>query len=95
MNKEEMKAKFEKNVEYLQRNIPPDDIYLFTEQTFMAALFFLQKWSAWVDILEECKDPITRKWVTNIMGLLHCRENEVDLTLDLDMKSLEPNEDNS
>ena len=42
MNKEEIRKKFEENVAYLQRNIPPDDIYLFTEQTFMAALFFLQ-----------------------------------------------------
>ena len=90
MTKEELKANFEKNVDYLRRNIPPDDIYLFTEQTFMAALFFLKKWSDCINITEEIeKDFISRKWVANIMGLLHCRNNNIDLTLDLDLKSIE------
>lgn len=90
MNKEELKLKFEKNVEFLKRNVPPDDIYLFAEQTFMATLFFLHKWSEWVDINEEClKDPVAKKWVTNIVGLQMCKDKEQDVNLDLDMKSIE------
>ncbi len=93
MNKEEIRAKFEKNVEYLSKNIPPDDIYIFTEQTIMAALFFMHKWTEWVDLVDEChKDPIARKWVNNILGLVHCRDNNVDINIDLDMKSLYPYE---
>ncbi len=96
MNKEEMKEKFEKNVAFLKRNIPPDDIYMFAEQTFMAALFFIYKWSDWVDINEECKDdPVARKWVANIIGLQRCKDQELDIDLDLDFKSVESNEDSS
>ncbi len=89
MDKEELKIKFEKSVEYLKRNIPPDDIYLFTEQTFMATLFFLYKWSEWVDINEECsKCPVTRKWVNNIIGFQISKDKEIDIQLDLDLGSI-------
>jgi len=90
LNKEEMKKRFYKNVEYLQRNIPPDDIYLFTEQTFMAAIFFLKKWAEHADIDQECADdPIARKWVLNIIGLYKLRATGQDVDLDLNMDSIE------
>lgn len=90
MNQEEMKERFYKNVAYLQKNIPPDDIYLFSEQTFMASLFFLKKWSEWVSINEEMeKCPITRKWVMNILALVEVREKNIDLNLDLNLDSVE------
>ncbi len=90
MNKEEMKLKFEKNVDYLKRNIPPDDIYMFAEQTYMATLFFLHKWSEWVDLNEEAERcDVTKKWITNIIGLQICKDKEMDVNLDLDMKSIE------
>lgn len=92
MNKEELKAKFEKNVDFLKRNIPPDDIYMFAEQTFMAAMFFLFKWSEWVDVNEEGeKDEVVKKWASNIIGFQRCRDQEIDidLDLDLDLKSVE------
>ena len=96
MNKEEMKAEFEKNVQFIQRNIPPDDIYIFAEQTFMAAMFFLTKWSKFVDVLEECeKDPVTKKWVHNLIGLQIFKDQGIDFSLDLDLKSLEPDENNN
>ncbi len=95
VNKEEMKVKFEKNVEFLQRNIPADDIYIFAEQTFMAAMFFLQKWGEWVNISDQCKDnAVVNKWVNNIVGLHVCKEGDLDISLDLDLKSLEPDENN-
>lgn len=85
-----MKAKFEKNVDYLRRNIPPDDIYLFAEETFMAALFFLKKWSEKTNLTEEMlRDPITNKWITNILGLLQCKEQDLEINLDLDLDSVE------
>ncbi len=91
-----MKAKFERNVDYLKRNIPPDDIYMFAEQTFMATLFFLYKWSEWVDVNAECQaDPIAKKWVTNIIGMQRCKDDDMDVDLDLDMKSVEPDDHDS
>lgn len=93
MNKEEIKKQFEKNVNYLKRNVPPDDIYLFTEQTFMAALYFLHKWSEWVDVEAECQDSfVTRKWVTNVLGLQRMKDQNIDVNLDLNLESIEEDE---
>lgn len=90
MNKEELYRKFEQNVAYLHRNIPPDDIYMFTEQTFMAALFFIHKWNEHVDLDEECKkDPVVKKWLSNILGFELCKEKNIDIQLDLDLKSVD------
>jgi len=90
VNKEELLKKFEQNIQYLKRNVPPDDIYMFTEQTFMAALFFLHKWSEWADINEEMKnDEVARKWVTNIVGFQRLKDMNEDVHLDLNMKSIE------
>lgn len=90
MNKEEIRKKFEENVAYLQRNIPPDDIYLFTEQTFMAALFFLQRWAKVANITEEMLlDPVTDKWVRNILNFHDSKEKNEDVYLDLNLRSLE------
>jgi len=90
MDKEAIRKKFEENVAYLERNIPPDDIYMFTEQTFMAAMYFLNKWGDWVDLKEEAlKDPIAKKWMMNIMGLALAQDQNVDMTIDLDLKSVE------
>lgn len=89
MNQEEMRQKFEDNVKYLHRNVPPDDIYVFAEQTYMATLYFLNQWSKHVDINEEmANDSVTKKWVTNILGLLNLRDKKIDLQLDLDLKSI-------
>ncbi len=90
MNKEELIKKFEKNVRYLRDNIPPDDIYVFAEQTFMAAIYFLHKWSQWADLNEESKnDPISKKWITNILALQMMKDADEDVTLDLGLEEME------
>ena len=90
MNREEIREKFYKNVAYLQRNVPPDDIYIFSEQTFLAALYFLKKWSEVADINKECEsDQITEKWVSNILGFLEKKELDEDIIVNLDLDSIE------
>ena len=93
MDREEVIKKFEKQVMYLQRNVAPDDIYCFAEHSLMTAMFFMHKWTKLVDIQKECeKDPITHKFVTNILGLQHFRDTEVDCPINLDfMDHLENN----
>jgi len=86
MNREEIIKQFEKNVEYLKRNIPPDDIYVFAEQTFMAAMYFMHKWSAWEELPKVMlEDDVANKWITNIFGLHISREKGEDVDLDLDI----------
>lgn len=90
MNKQQFKERFEKNVAYLKRNVPPDDIYMFTEQTFMAAMFFINKWAEWVDINEEAKrDPIAERWLKNIIDFETMKMEGVDIHLDLDVEQME------
>jgi hypothetical protein len=85
-----MKLKFEKNVDWLKRNIPPDDIYMFAEQTFMSALFFLHKWNKCGNVQEEFEnDEISRKWISNILGAQKCKDLDIDISLDLGLDSIE------
>jgi hypothetical protein len=89
MEKEELLKRFNENVAYLERNIPPDDIYLFTEQTFMAALYFLHRWSECEDINAVCQeDSIAKKWVLNILGLMQSRSMQQDVKIDLGMEKM-------
>lgn len=84
MNKEEFIKTFEENVLYLEHNIPPDDIYAFAEQTYMAALYFLHVISHNIDIEALMKnDPIARKWISNVMLLLNARDLKEPISLDL------------
>ena len=93
MNKEELFEKFEKNVKYLQENIPPDDIYPFAEQTFMACMYFLKRWSDFHDLHKEIdENPISAKWIRNILSLQHCREEDIKINLDLGLHDID--EDN-
>lgn len=86
MDKEAISKLFEQNVLYLQKTIPPDDIYVFAEQTLMAALFFLNKLRSQVDILAEMeKDKAMKIYTNNIMGLIYCRDEKKDIKLELDL----------
>ena len=90
MNKEELLKKFEKNVQYLKNNIPPDDIYAFAEQTFMAAMYFLHKWAEWDDLNEFAKhDPIAKKWIINITALQILKDRNDPVDLDLGLEEME------
>jgi len=85
-----MQQLFEKRVAWLQRNIPPDDIYLFTEQTLMAAMFFLHRWNRVDDIHKVIsEDAVARKWVTNILALIEVQSAGHDTKINLDMESLD------
>lgn len=90
MSKEELFKKFEKNVQYLKNNIPPDDIYAFAEQTFMAALYFMHRWSTWEDLNEIAKeDPIAKKWIVNILSLQMMKDRNEAVELDLGLDEME------
>ncbi len=92
MDKREFQTKFEKNVAYLRHNIPPDDIYEFAEQTFMAAQYFLFRWQEWVDLPEEMeKEKMADVWIRNIIGFSKVRDSGEDVQLDL--KLGDPDED--
>ena len=90
MTKDELRKMFEDNVTYLQRVIPPDDIYPFAEETFMAALYFIQRWSQLEDLGVLCEsDPIAKKWIMNIMGFLRARDLKLEMTVDLGLEEID------
>ena len=89
MDKHQLFEKYKKNVEWLHRNIPPDDIYDFAEQSYMAALFFLHTINHNLDLQQQLRDPVFKKWATNIISLLDVREKGVDASIDLQMDILD------
>ncbi len=90
MDKEELRKLFEKNVTYMQQTIPPDDIYIFAEQTLMAALYFVRKLSEYTDLTELVdSDPVFKKWAINIGSYHAAQINEIDMTLDLKIDELD------
>jgi len=90
MNKDELLKKFERNVNYLRDNIPPDDIYVFAEQTFMAAMYFLHRWNEWDDLNRIAQDdPVAKKWIVNITSLQILKDRNEPVELDLGLEEME------
>lgn len=71
----DLENKFHRDVDWLYKNIPPDEIYVFAHQSFLAAEYFLWQWSQWVNVIEEAKkDSLTNLWVQNIVGVKLLRD---------------------
>ena len=94
MDKQEVKAKFEKNVEYLKRNVPKKDIYMFSEAMFIIALYFVRKLSDWEDLeLEAELDATLKRHYDTIMTLHNCKEINRDIDISLHYMGLGDRED--
>lgn len=86
MDKEALLDQFERNVAYLRKTVPPDDIYAFCEQTFMSSVYFIRKIAQLTDLEEECKkDERFGVWVKNIMLFQACKNDDMEIHLDLDL----------
>lgn len=90
MNKKEIIEEFERNVVFLRQIIPPDDIYVFTEHTIIAALYFLNKWHEWEDLNDVMeKEMVSRYHIQNILQLVSSREKGETLQINLRLDELE------
>lgn len=90
MTKDELRKMFEDNILYIQKTVPPDDIYAFTEETIMAALYFLNRWSHLEDLVEVCKeDEVAKKWIVNIMAFVKARELKIEMTVGLGLEEMD------
>ena len=84
MNQDEIMALFYKNVEFLQRTVPPDDIYIYAEQTFIAALYFMHRLRKHINMDEEmAKDEVLKKYAVNITMMLDAKEKNLNCHFDL------------
>lgn len=74
MNREEALKRFNEEVEWLRKVVPPEDIYMFANQALISARFFLNRWADWVDIPKECeRDETANGWVMNLAGIHQLR----------------------
>lgn len=81
-------------MEYLQKNIPPDDVYMLLEQTHMAAMFFLYTLAEFTSLEDLCeKDENFKRWAINICGLHQAKVGNMDINLDLNVEDLYENSD--
>lgn len=70
------REEYEKDLEWLAKAIPPDDIYYFALQAYWASEFFLAQWSKHQDLVEAYEnDKHSRIWLTNIISFRVLREN--------------------
>lgn len=82
MSNDEIREEYEKNVQHLRLVVPPDDIYDFAEQTFMAALYFLRQYAQHVDIKKEMQENApTGVYTHNLLTLLDMREKGISTQL--------------
>jgi hypothetical protein len=89
MEKDELDAMLERDVAYLQRNIPPDDIYLFAQNTLLATYLLAYEVGRIVGIGGFEKLPkITQKCLKNISWFKHNQEAGTDVEIDLNTNGL-------
>lgn len=61
------KETYDKELQWLHDNIPPDDIYAFAYESFIASEYFLWHWSQWVNLHERAAfDANERAWINRI-----------------------------
>ena len=78
--------KFEKDVNWLRRAVPPDDIYDFAEQTLMACDYFIYKLNELNDLIEEgSKDQLLDGWLKNVMGVRLLKDQGYKGTIQVSM----------
>lgn len=83
MDKEEHNKKFESNIEYIRKNIPPDDIYLFAELCLMSACFFLGKWNEFEDLQKVIdQDRLASKYIKNITSFRMMQDAGIGIDID-------------
>lgn len=88
--KDDLSKRFEKNVDYLVRNIPPDDIYPFAEKIIMTAMFFLRQWANCEDLDKRCAEcSDSKKLIDSILIFEAGKANDVDVKIDLMMEDFE------
>lgn len=90
MNEEELDNRLEKDVAYLQRNIAPDDIYLFTQNALLANYLLAYEFMKLVGAENYYKLPkITRNCIRNISYFKHHQENDIEIEIDLNTNGLD------
>jgi len=90
----EVAERIEKRIKWIQRNIAPDDIYMFAEQALMGAEFFMGLWAHGKNLTEECgRCPLLGQWLNNIAGFRYLRDKDQDCKINLEFKVLEHFED--
>ncbi len=90
MEEEELDLRLEKDVGYLQRNIAPDDIYLFTQNTLLATYLITHEFMKYVGPENfHLLNKITRRCIENIANFKRSQENEIDVNIDLNTNGLD------
>lgn len=79
--------RFEEDVLFLQKNIPPDDIYTFSQQTLNSCMHFIEVLTDFAnldDLAEENEE--THMHLSNILALVSHQHQKKDIQLNLELK---------
>lgn len=89
MNREEAEAEMSRQALWLQKSVPPDDVYVFAIQALWAAEFFISQWAHDIGIEGFAKaqnNPVINKWLSNILTVKEFRESNTPFTINLSCK---------
>ncbi len=85
---EEYQKKFNERILWIQKNIPPDDIYFFSHCVLLAAEFFIYRLAERENVNESMKtDPDLKHWVRMILGVTTSQMNNRNFMMDVDWKN--------
>ncbi len=89
MEKEELDKLLEKDVLYLQRNIAPDDIYLFAQNSLLCSYLLAFELMKIVG-KENFEDlpKITQRCLQNVSRFKYNQQCEIDMDIDLNANGL-------
>ena len=86
--KKEYAEKYQRHVDWIRRNIAPDDIYDFAQQSLMASIYLLKVLDD-EDILIRClENKITLKWCQNIISVAVKQDEDEDCPVNLKLDEL-------
>lgn len=83
--KKRMFDTFYNDVEWLQKHLPPDDVYRFSQQCLVGAVYLISRWKEGFDFDELDDDPISRSWVRNFQNVLYLEGTEWDGIINTDI----------
>lgn len=87
-----MRDEYEKDIVWLAKTIPPDDIYDFALQTYHAAEYFLAQWAKYEDLSEVyARDRLAKIWLKNIISFRMMKEDKLIIKFDFEEVDLGEN----
>lgn len=77
---------FEKNIQWIKKNVAPDDIYIFAEILLACGKYFFDQWTDLIDYEAEIeKNPASRHFIINFAKIVMAQSQDADFQVKLNI----------